>query len=646
MAPTQTLSVRDAQDLEEFRSWQLVKRREFEQQLNKNRLNFGQWLRYARWEANECHDLARARSVYERALDVDVAYVPFWVQYIRFELAHKAVSHARNLLDRATSVLPYVAKLWFLAVQTEEALKNYAKVKLTFERWLEWRPEPVAWDAYVSFATRHGDTELARQIYLRYVDQHPTTDTWLKWAALERDQPANIGNTRLVYQTGAERLLRAQDAKVAEFIDSWTQWETSVQEYHRARAIFDTILAGKEVSLLASVRHQIVTVKAQFDRLYGQDTQLLDENVASWRILSYRQLVEADPRDYDLWWQLLKLAPDEATFEAAVAQPPLMLDRKLASWNRYVFIWIRYALWLEYAAEDVERARSVWQRCVQAIPHAKFLFAKMWIEYSRFETRAGGLAEGRKVLGKAIGKTSKIPPKAKLFRYYIDVERKVGEWLRVRKLYEKWMEALVAHGGGSGRWVDVLRQYVDFESSIGEDERVKALVSLAGESGDVHAREFAISWYNDELLYDELRQLYEDAVTSNPALVTTWIAYALFESQIPTDEQLDAFNASDDTELELEITDAHRKATRKVFTRAIEAIGDNAKAHIAILKTWKEYEDVNGDEANQRRLQEMQPIKLDDGTYEFPEVAEVVAKPNLAKFLASAKAWQKKEEAE
>lgn len=643
MASTKTLLVRDALDLEEFRSWQLVKRREFEQQLNKNRLNFGQWLRYARWEANECHDLARARSVYERALDVDVTYVPFWVQYIRFELAHKAVSHARNLLDRATSVLPYVAKLWFLAVQTEETLKNYAKVKLTFERWLEWRPEPVAWDAYVSFAARHGDADLVRQIYLRYVDQHPSTDTWLKWAQFEQDQPANIGNIRLVYETGAERLLKAHTERVAEFIDSWTQWECSVQEYHRARAIFDVILGEKEVKLPTSVRHQLVTVKAQFDRLYGEDPLALDENVASWRILSYRQLVEADPRDYDLWWQLLSLAADEATFEAAVAQQPVDSPTKLASWNRYVFIWIRYALWLEYAQENPIAARSVWQRCVLIIPHSKFSFAKVWIEYSRFETRAGGLSEGRKVLGKAIGKTSKLPPKAKLFRYYIDVERKVGEWLRVRKLYEKWMEALVAHGGNG--WVDVLRQYIDFESDIGEEDRVKALVALAGDSGDVNARKFAIDWYNDELLYDELRQLYEAAVEENPSLVATWVAYALFESLIPTDDQLDAFNASDAAELELEITDAHRQATRRVFTRAIDAIGDNTKGHIALLRTWKEYEDVNGDEANRRRLQEMQPIKMEDGSYEFPEVAEVVAKPNLAKFLASAKAWQQKEEA-
>ncbi|CAN3503827.1 pre-mRNA-splicing factor Clf1p, partial [Diutina catenulata] len=648
--PAQAPRLHEAADLEELRSWQLVKRRDFERSVGRNPKAFGSWLRYARWEAEENHDYARARSIYERALDADIAHVPLWVHYIRFELALKAVNHARNLLDRAVTVLPHEQKLWFMYVQTEEMLKNFPKTRSVFERWLEWRPPSVAWEAYLDFCRRYRQPEAARSVCARYVAAVDGSVPWLRWSELEQELAENVGNTRMVFSKAADTLAekwthggshQSAGSDVAAVVVPWAQWEASVGEYARATAILEQALT---LDLGPEARATVATAAAHHARLYGSGSEsVIDATVAERRVASLEQAVAADPEDYDSWWSLAALAPSVSVFERAVATPPSSKS-KTTAWKRYVFLWLRYALHVEYQRDDPSASTAVWKRAVAAVPHRQFTFAKLWIEYARFEIRHHGLAAGRKVLGQAIGKTARLAPKRKLLQFYVDLERRLGEWSRVRRVYDRWLELAVTHGRP---WLAVLQAYLEFEVSVGDDERARALVGVAASAPDAQARRFAVDWFTDELLYPEAREVYERTVGAPEASVGDWVAYALWESAIPTDEQLDAFNASDADELEVEITNSHRDKTRVVFTRAAEAFrasGDD-QAHIALLQAWADYEQVHGDEANRRRLAAMQPVKTDEG-YEFPEVAAVVAKPNLAKFLANAKLFAKKSESE
>jgi len=57
------------QDLEELKEYQGRKRREFEDYVRRNRVRLANWLQYAQWELEQ-KEFARARSVFERALDV------------------------------------------------------------------------------------------------------------------------------------------------------------------------------------------------------------------------------------------------------------------------------------------------------------------------------------------------------------------------------------------------------------------------------------------------------------------------------------------------------------------------------------------------------------------------------------------------
>ena len=92
-------------DPEELAEYRLAKRKEFEDVLRRNRTAIGVWVKYAKWEESQ-QDFPRARSVYERALDVEYQNHSLWLKYAEMEMRHKQINHARNIWDRATALLP------------------------------------------------------------------------------------------------------------------------------------------------------------------------------------------------------------------------------------------------------------------------------------------------------------------------------------------------------------------------------------------------------------------------------------------------------------------------------------------------------------------------------------------------------------
>lgn len=654
------------QDLDELRSYQLTKRKEYEQQLNKNRLNFGQWLRYAKWEVEHNHDFARARSIYERALEVNIQHIPFWTHYIQFELSHKNINHARNILDRGVTTLPRVDKLWFLYVQTEEALGNYQMVRNIFERWITWKPNPKVWDSYINFEKRYDEFEYTRNIYVRYVQNYGTSNIWLKWIDFELNEMPNnrVQIIRNVFELATDNLLKnitgnSSDDLLPVIISKWSQWESSVNEYDRARAIYQILLSGK-IHIPENLRESIYQKYTEFEKTHG-DKNSIESSITLKRQLKYENEVASNPHDYDSWWALLNLLEKSSdsdkirsTYQNAL-RPPLD-NYKSFVWKRYIFLWIRYGLWLEFELKDIDGAREAWRSCVKTIPHQYFSFGKVWIHFANFEIRNGNdeaLSNGRKILGRAIGQTSN-KPKRKIFDYYISLEKKLGEWDRCRTLYERWIEALILSNQKAS---DVLSQYIEFEKSLNESDRVIALYQFgisSTENLDLQLKAKnelelgLIEFYKEEFRYDEARELYKDLIEkSNESQL--WISFALFESSILTTDQLEVLEQSDESnELEFVINDTHKENTRKIFQQALDHPDQLNENKISILEEWKRYEAAHGDDNSLKSVEDKMPTivkrrTLIDGNeteyldFIFPEVKPKT--PGLSKFLENAKKW-------
>ena len=193
----------------------------------------------------------------------------------------------------------------------------------------------------------------------------------------------------------------------------------------------------------------------KFEKQHGTRTTL-ENTVLGKRRIQYEDELAHDGRNYDVWFDysrleegaLKDLRDEGATseeeeqaigrvrevYERAVAQVPPGGEKR--HWRRYIFLWLYYALFeeietkvccnlslgffiiLTYSKQDFDRARQIYQTAVQLVPHKQFTFAKLWIQFARFEVRRLDLPAARKVLGAAIG----MCPKEALFKGYIQLE--------------------------------------------------------------------------------------------------------------------------------------------------------------------------------------------------------------------------------
>ncbi|EXB29018.1 Crooked neck-like protein 1 [Morus notabilis] len=132
-------------DAGELADYRFRKRKEFEDQIRRSqRNNINVYIKYAKWEESQ-KEFNRARSVFERALEVDCRNHTLWLKYAKFEMRNKIINYARNVWDRAVSILPSVDQLWYKRIHMEEMLGNVAGARQIFERWTDWMPDGHGW---------------------------------------------------------------------------------------------------------------------------------------------------------------------------------------------------------------------------------------------------------------------------------------------------------------------------------------------------------------------------------------------------------------------------------------------------------------------------------------------------------------------
>ncbi|KAK9770718.1 hypothetical protein SCAR479_12607 [Seiridium cardinale] len=629
-APTQRFA-----DLEELHEFQGRKRKEFEDYVRRNRINMNNWMRYAQWELEQ-KEYRRARSVFERALDVDSTSVILWIRYIEAEMKNRNIAHARNLLDRAVTILPRVDKLWYKYVYMEEMLENIPGARQVMERWMEWEPDEAAWSAYIKLEKRYGEFERAREIYSRFTIVHPEPRNWIKWAKFEEE----VGTSDLV----REVYTSAIEALGDEFTDerilvAWARFEAKLKEYERARAIYkhalDRLPRSKSMNL-----HKAYTT---FEKQFG-DREGVEDVVLSKRRRLYEDQVNRNPKNYDVWFDYARLEETSGdvdrvrdVYERAVAQIPPSQEKR--HWRRYIYLWVFYALWEETEAKDMDRARQIYKLCLDLIPHKKFTFAKIWLLKAQFEIRQGQLTAARKTLGQALG----MCPKDKLFKGYVELEMKLYEFVRCRTLYEKHIEWNPAN---CQAWI----KFAELEQSLDDLERARAIYELAITQDTLDMPELLWKAYIDfeegEGEYEKTRDLYERLLEKTDH-VKVWISYAHFELNIPDANEE---TANGDAE-EVPKSEEAKDRARKVFDRAHQRMKEQElkEDRVSLLNSWLAFERTYGSGEDIDKVQKQMPRRtkrrrrLEDDTYEeyidyvFP--ADDEQKQDIMNMMAMAQAW-------
>ncbi|KAI1719366.1 HAT (Half-A-TPR) repeat domain-containing protein [Ditylenchus destructor] len=579
-------------DPEEIAELNRKKRKEFEDNIRKNRMQLANWVKYGKWEES-IGEVQRARSVFERALDVDHRSTMIWLQYAEMEMRNKQVNHARNIWDRAVTILPRATQFWLKYSYMEELVENIPGARQVFERWMEWEPDEQAWQTYINFELRYKEIDRGRSIYQRFLHIHGHDyKNWIRYTKFE-ERHGFIDNARAVYEQALEYF--GEENLNENLLIAFAQFEERQKEFERARMIYQWGLEH-----VPSTRSgDIFKCLTLHEKKFGERVRI--ENV----IVSKRR------HQYE-----------QDCFERAIANVPPYMEKRF--WRRYIWLWIYYAVYEESDVEDPEKAREIFKACLDHIPHKQFTFARVWIMFAHFEVRQMELGFARKILGTAIGKC----PKKKLFTAYIELELQLREFDRCRTLYEKFLEFAPDN---SMTWI----KFAELENLLGDEQRARAIFQIAVQQPSLDMPEILWKAYIDFEIeqeeHERVRVLYE-SLLQRTTHIKVWISWSEFEVSI----------------------DAIDKA-RDVFKRANSALEHSAaEERLLLLESWKDFEQKHGDEASLQAVEKLMPKKLkkrrqittDDGMdagweeyYELIFPSDQSSKINF-KLLEAARKWR------
>ncbi|NWT65678.1 CRNL1 protein, partial [Prunella himalayana] len=600
-------------DVEELNDYKLRKRKTFEDNIRKNRTVISNWIKYAQWEES-LKEIQRARSIYERALDVDYRNVTLWLKYAEMEMKNRQYTYM------------------------EEMLGNVAGSRQVFERWMEWQPEEQAWHSYINFELRYKEVDRARSIYERYilfralaalVLVHPEVKNWIKYARFE-EKHSYFAHARKVYERAVEFF--GEEHMDEHLYVAFAKFEENQKEFERVRVIYKYAL-DRIPKQDAQNLFKNYTI---FEKKFG-DRRGIEDIIVSKRRFQYEEEVKANPHNYDAWFDYLRLVESDTdaetvreVYERAIANVPPIQEKR--HWKRYIYLWINYALYEELEAKASKRTRQVYQACLELLPHKKFTFAKMWLLYAQFEIRQKNLPLARRALGTSIGKC----PKPKLFKGYIELELQLREFDRCRKLYEKFLEFAPEN---CTSWI----KFAELETILGDIDRARAIYELAIGQPRLDMPEVLWKSYIDFEIeqeeYEKTRNLYR-RLLQRTQHVKVWISLAQFELSAGQQERL--------------------PRCRQVYEEANKAMRscEEKEERVMLLESWRSFEEEFGTEATKERIDKLMPEKIkkrrklqaEDGSdagweeyydYIFPE--DTANQPNL-KLLAMAKLWKKQQQ--
>lgn len=637
-------------DAEEYQSHLRDRRKHYEDNIRYRRDDIGNWVKYARFE-EENKEYERARSIFERALEVDHRSGELWLRYAELEMRNEFVNHARNIFDRAVQILPRIDFLWYKYVYMEEMVGDVPKCRAVFERWMKWMPDDNAWLAYARFETRGGHLDRAEQVMRRYANAYPSAQAFLKFAKWAEYEAKDVALARSVYESCLSEL-EPEEAQQARVFKQFAAFEERQGEFERARLIYrhavQLLKLGESATTMTPEEHADLSKfeKAKREELYKAyitfekkhgDRQGIEDVILVKQRSQYNARLQDSPFDYDGWFELAKLEEEHGdaasvrdAYERAIANTPPSQDDK-NHWRRYIYLWIYYAVYEELTNKDLERASQIYTTCLSIIPHKTFSFSKIWILAAQLLVRRRDLPAARKLLGRAIG----LCGKEKIFTEYIALELSLGEIDRCRSLYNSYLKAMPHN---CTAWT----KFANLEKSIGETERARAIYELGVSQLALDMPEVLWKAYIDFEIEEgegnNARKLYE-RLLEKTGHVKVWISFAQFEG----------------TEI-----GGGLEAARDIFQKAYSELKRTklSEERVLLLDAWRLFEKSKGDVQHVSQVESKMPRRIkrkrmredENGTelgweeyfdYQFPDDQDEAS--STFKILEMAAKWKEQQ---
>lgn len=208
-----TVSTTDSEVLllnsrEELALYRQRKRAEMETKVLRGGKAIGNWVKYARWEAQQ-ESFERMRNVMERALEIHGLDFHIWRDYAELEASHGFVEEARQVFQRGVKLLPAAVDLWLKYALLEQGAGQSERAREVFLQWTHTKDAPpCAYELFVLHEIQRNSrsirvnsvssvstalvvsqtpyAEECRPILRRYVEAVNSTDSWLFYYTVEQ----------------------------------------------------------------------------------------------------------------------------------------------------------------------------------------------------------------------------------------------------------------------------------------------------------------------------------------------------------------------------------------------------------------------------------------------------------------------------
>ncbi|KAI4792548.1 hypothetical protein KUCAC02_033310 [Chaenocephalus aceratus] len=291
-------------DEEELNDYKLRKRKGFEDNIRKNRTVISNWIKYAQWEES-LKEVQRARSIYERALDVDHRNITLWLKYAEMEMKSRQVNHARKHLGPSHHhPPPRQPVLVQVHVHGGDAGERGG----------------------LQAGVRALDGVGARRAGLALLHQLRAALQGRKKHGLHRSQQEGVRAGRWT-SSGEDYVNEHLFVAFAKFE------EAQEKEFERVRVIYKYALDR----IPKQQAQELFKFYTMFEKKFG-DRRGIEDVIVSKRRFQYEEEVKANPHNYDAWFDYLRL--------------------EKRHWKRYIYLWINYALYEELEVKDPERTRQ------------------------------------------------------------------------------------------------------------------------------------------------------------------------------------------------------------------------------------------------------------------------------------------------
>lgn len=527
---------------EELALYRQKRRAELEEGVRRGYKAIGNWIRYARWEAQQ-RDFDRMRAVMERAIAVHGENGTLWRDYAELEEVNGFVEHARQVWQRGVTALPSNVDLWVKYLAMEQAAGQDQRVQDVFHRWLAGATvPPCAYELAALYEAQQRRQAGCRDILRQYVERHNTPTSWLLYSATEQRVFGDYARAVRVLQTALQALpdesvwSPEEECRVPLAL---AEAHVSAGDVAQARAVYHAALEKAAAS--PPVLEKVLLAYSRFERLHGDGAHF--EQVARLRTIQlYEERLRANAADFDAYLTLYSLyrdqekessAPSAANAAAAAALPaPMTGAAKDNSEQRPSFSASSSGVPSTALSTTTASSSSspAWHILLRALdvpakdPYSAQQRAVLVTEYARRCERNGNSEEARRALAQEIRQfpfdTALCP---RLWVEAAGVEERCGSAQQARKLLRA--------GAQVTKSASLFREAIHFE----ERQREAAVANaLSAEAAAAAAAPHLA----------ELRTDYQNAIQAFPFDVQWWLDYARLEEQEEESARADALYAA------------------------------------------------------------------------------------------------------